>query len=100
MARSTTCALDRLRQSASARRRSGVARRPGDALFLVPARRALVDEGADAFACLVRQHVLDHDARGIVIGLAERHLDLAVEGFLADLDDAAGLAGDEARELD
>ncbi len=53
---------------------------------VLPARRALVEHGANAFFGVARHHVLGHDLRSIAIGLGERHLALPVERFLADLD--------------
>ena len=40
------------------------------------------------------QHVLGHHLRGIIVGLGQRHFELAIEGFLADLHGGAGLDGD------
>src|ERR671921_374596 len=55
-------------------------------LAAFPGRVALVDEGADAFLGVAGEHVVDHDAGRMGIGVGERHLDLLVEGALADLD--------------
>ena len=46
--------------------------------------RALLKERADALLSLAGQHVLDHDAGGVVIRFGKRHLGLTVEGLLAD----------------
>ena len=44
-------------------------------------------------------HVLDHDAGRIVVGVGERHLDLAVECLLADGDRRRRLGGDRFRDM-
>ena len=59
---------------------------------IFPARLALLDEGADAFLGVARQHVLDHHLGGVVVGLGQRHFDLAVERLLADLDGRATIS--------
>jgi len=60
--------------------------------------RALLDESADAFLGVARQHVLDHGARGIGVSVGEVHLELPVERLLADLHGQGGFRGDLARE--
>ena len=55
-----------------------------DKLLILPDRRALFDEGADAFLGVARHHVLDHHLCRIAIGAGKAHFGLAVEGGLAE----------------
>ena len=72
-----------------------VDRLPGN-LFVRPLRRALLDEGVDAFLGVALEHVVDHDLRGVLVGVRERHLALLVEGPLARGEGHARLGGDLA----
>ena len=64
-----------------------------------PHRLALPEEGGDALAGILRQHVLDHDPGGVGVGLGQAHLGLAVEGLLAGLHRQRRLRGDGVRHI-
>jgi hypothetical protein len=56
-----------------------------------PDRRALFDEGADALSGVAGQQVLDHHAAAVIVGVAQAHLALLIEGALAGGDGGCGL---------
>ena len=66
---------------------------------ILPLGRAFFDEGTDAFFGIAGQHVLDHHARGVIIGLGQGHLALRVEGALSGGECHAGFGRDLARHL-
>ena len=59
----------------------------------------LLDKGIDALAGIGGHHVLRHDFSRIVIGLFERHIELAVESLFADGHCFGRLGRDQASEL-
>src|SRR6266478_9723266 len=54
--------------------------------LILPFRRALFDECADAFFGVARHHVVGHHLCRIAVGVGKAHLGLAVECLLAELD--------------
>src|SRR5215217_5047562 len=56
-------------------------------LASLPLRLALLQEGADALLGVGEGGVEGHDLLGVGVGLLGGHLELAVEGLLADSDD-------------
>src|SRR5262245_55132727 len=67
---------------------------------ILPARVALLQEGAHAFVRIARHHVFGHHGRCIAIGVGETHLELPVEGFLADLERVCRLRSDPPGQRD
>src|SRR5439155_19214220 len=58
---------------------------PGDRRIR-PGRRPLLEEGAHALLSVGGQRVQGHDLLSVVVGRGLWHLELAVEGLLADPD--------------
>src|SRR3954469_2122340 len=52
-------------------------------LLPLPARLPLLNEGANSFFGIERQHVFHHDARGVIVGVRETHFELLVKRALA-----------------
>ena len=71
-----------------------------DCLAVLPFRVAFLNESAEAFLGVARQHVFDHHLRRIIVSLSKRHFGLPVEGLLADLDRMRLFAGDLFGEFD
>jgi hypothetical protein len=49
-----------------------------------PDRRTFSEEGVDPFRRVGEQEILHHHGACVVIGLGKRHVDLPIEGVLAD----------------
>ena len=64
----------------------------------MPVRSALFDEGSDAFGRVARHHVLNHDLRGVPVGVGKAHLALAVERLLTGSHRESGFGRNAAGE--